>query len=53
MEQHSLIALIVILLCQLPPPVAVSLPELGVPETQHVTSHLTQSLSIHLIFCIL
>lgn len=31
MEQHPLIALVVILLGHLPPPVAVSLPELGVP----------------------
>ena len=31
MEKHSLIALIVILLSHLPPPVAVLLPQLGVP----------------------
>ena len=31
MEQHSLIALIMILLCHLSPPVTVPLPQLGVP----------------------
>merc|ERR1719412_2732446 len=31
-EQHPLIALIVVLLSHLPPPVAISLPQLGVPD---------------------
>ena len=37
MEQHSLIALIVILLSDFPPPVTVPLPQLGVPDNDNVT----------------
>ena len=41
MEQHSLVTLIVVLLCHLPPPVTVSLPQFGVPvQLRSVTSFL-------------